>query len=99
MTDNIFIAVRYDLMNFAAARIARFREQGKNSSQWDMAITGPDGDEIGKAVEETEEMLETKYIRYCDPSQPLQLMTLLAARSSINQIRFPYASSPSMAQS
>jgi hypothetical protein len=32
--------------------------------------------------------METKYLRFCDPSQPLQLMALLGARSTTNLVRF-----------
>jgi len=50
--------------------------------------TGSDKVEIGDAFREVEEILETKYLRYCDPSQPLHLMTMLMARSAMNVVRF-----------
>ena len=88
MTDTVFIALRYELMNFAAARVARFREQGKSPSQWNLHASGIDKEEIEKAFKGYEEMLETKYLRYCDPSQPLQLITMLLARVAMNGARF-----------
>ncbi|KAL8738248.1 MAG: hypothetical protein Q9181_000928 [Wetmoreana brouardii] len=39
-------------------------------------------------IKNMEDMLETKYLRFCDPSQPLQFMTLLGARVSTNLMRF-----------
>lgn len=88
VTDNVFVALRYELTNFAAARVTSFREQGKYSSQWDLRASGSDRVAIDKAFEELEELLETKYLRYCDPSQPLHLMTMLTARTALNSVRF-----------
>lgn len=88
MTDFVFIALRCELSKFAAARVSRFRQQGKNSSQFDLRASGEEQMEIDKAFKEIEEALETKYIRYCDPSQPLQLLTILIARFSMNIVRF-----------
>ena len=88
LTDMAFVAMRYELTNFAAARIASFRQQGIDSSQWNLHATGSDRAKIDGAFRELEEILETKYIRYCDPSQPLHLMTMLMARSAMNIVRF-----------
>ena len=88
LTDIVFVALRHELANFAAGRIARFRQQGKSSSQWDLHASGSEKVEIDEAFRELEEILETKYLRYCDPSQPLHLMTMLTARFSMNIVRF-----------
>lgn len=88
MTDFVFCALRYELTKLAAGRIARFREQGKSHSQWDLRASGPDKDEIEAACKETEEQLETRYLRYCDPSQPLHLLVMILARSAMNNILF-----------
>jgi hypothetical protein len=88
LTDMSFIALRCEVANFAAARVARFREKGKNPSQWYLAASGIEKVKIDEAFKDVEELLETKYIRYCDPSQPLHLMTMLTARFSMNIIRF-----------
>lgn len=87
LTDNIFIAVRYELANFAASRVAKFRQEGINPSQWDLHASGSVV-ERGESLKEIEEILETKYLRYCDPTQPLHLLTMLAARLSMNTVRF-----------
>lgn len=39
-------------------------------------------------IKELEDMIETKYLRFCDPSQPLQLMVLLGARTATNLMHF-----------
>ena len=88
MTDFVFIALRCELSKFAAGRVSKFRQQGKSPSQFDLRVSGEDKIELDKAFKEIEEALETKYIRYCDPSQPLQLLTTLIARFSMNIIRF-----------
>ena len=87
LTDNIFIAVRYELARFAASRVAKFRQSGIDPNRWDIHATESKimGDE---ALKEIEELLETKYLRYCDPTQPLHLLTLLTARLSMNNVRF-----------
>ena len=89
LTDIAFVALRYELANFAAARVAKFRQQEKNSSQWDQDLaSGGDKVETDEAFKEIEGLLEIKYLRYCDPSQPLHLITMLMARASMNTIRF-----------
>ncbi|KAI1103186.1 mitogen-activated protein kinase [Jackrogersella minutella] len=89
LTDIAFVSVRYEFANFTAGRVAKFRQEGKNSSQWDRDLaSGGDKNEIDEAIREIEGLLEMKFLRYCDPSQPLHLMTMLMARSSINTLRF-----------
>jgi hypothetical protein len=88
LTDVGFVAMRHELATFAAARIAKFRQQGKSSSQFHLHASGNDKIDIEDAFKEVEEILEMKYLRYCDPSLPLHLMVMLIARLSINVIRF-----------
>ena len=88
MTDLVFVALRCDFAQFAVERVSRFRQQGKTSSQFELSASGEDKIEINQAFKEMEETLETKYIRYCDPSQPLHLLTMLIARFSMNVVRF-----------
>ncbi|KAL7796374.1 mitogen-activated protein kinase [Trichoderma afarasin] len=89
LTDMTFLAIRYDLLWFADARVAKFRHQGKSLSQWDQDFaSGGDKAETDQGVKEIEEHLEKKYLRRCDPSQPLQLMSMLMARAAIDTLRF-----------
>ncbi|KAF2197055.1 hypothetical protein GQ43DRAFT_425355 [Delitschia confertaspora ATCC 74209] len=84
LTDMAFVSVRYELARFAAGRVTKFRQQGKNVSQWERDLASGNDE----ALKEIEGLLEKKYLCYCDPSQPLHLMTMLMARSAINTIRF-----------
>jgi hypothetical protein len=88
ITDVIFVAFRCELANFAAGRVATLRRQGTDSSHWN--LDSPDGNQGGQenSVKELEEILETKYLRYCDPSQPLHLVTMLVARYAMNVVNF-----------
>lgn len=89
LTDIAFVAVRYELFHLATARVTKFRQQGKHSSQWDRDLASGDGQiTMDESSKEVERLLEDKYLRYCDPSQPLHLITMLMARSAINTIRF-----------
>ena len=88
VTDFVFVATRYEFLNFAARRITKFREQGKSASQWDLTASGGDKAEIDNDSREVENVIETKYLRYLDPSQPLHLLTMVVARFAMNVIRF-----------
>lgn len=88
VTDMVFVAWRDELAKFTAGRITMFRRQGKAPVQWELRASGSDEVEIGKACKELEDIFETKYLRYCDPSQPLHLMTMLMGRFAMNVIRF-----------
>ena len=85
MTDALLIVVRQEFSRFAAGRIAKLRQEGNKSN-----LFGPrliQRAEMDEAFRELEKMLEMKYLRYCDPSQPLHLMTMLFARSAICNLR------------
>ncbi|KAH8700692.1 hypothetical protein BGW36DRAFT_374788 [Talaromyces proteolyticus] len=88
LTDLVFVSLKCELLNYAANRAARLRQQGKASNPWDPPTPGSDTADIDESFKEIEVLLETKYLRYCDPSQPLHLMAMLMARCSINIIRF-----------
>lgn len=86
LTDCVFIALRGEMSYFAGGRIAKFRQQGKGPSQWDLHTR--DKGEMDQAIKEVEELLEMKFLRYCDPSQPLHLMAMVMVRLSLNVMRF-----------
>ncbi|KAI1078391.1 fungal-specific transcription factor domain-containing protein [Whalleya microplaca] len=88
LTDAVFISLKCELLNYAAERAAKSRQKGENSSRSDLYTLGSDTAEIDNSLNEIEELLETKYLRYCDPSQPLHLMAMLFARCSIHIVRF-----------
>lgn len=91
LTDMTFLAIRYDLLQFAATRLANFRHLGKDINKWDDDLASKREKTETQTETETEQIeqhLETRYLRHCDPSQPLQLMSMLMARAAIDTIRF-----------
>ena len=88
MTDFVFHAVRYELTKLAVGVISKFRESGKEFDQWDLRATGEDRLAIEFATSELGEVIEVKYLRYCDPTQPLHLLLMIMARSALNNIIF-----------
>jgi hypothetical protein len=87
-TEMIWCALRSDLATFAAGQIAKMKNtsQFKFSSEEYAALD--DMKLKDDFIKDLEDLLETKYLRFCDPSQPLQLLTLLGARMSTNIVRF-----------
>lgn len=90
ITDVVFVAFRCEMMGFAVSQIARFRKQGLNMTQWNLDETrdGYSKGEMNHAVQELQDKLETKYLRYLDPSQPLHLLTMLVGRYGMNVVTF-----------
>lgn len=88
ITQASFVVFRHELLKFAADQIVRLRDQGKTLSQWELHATNAFMDDIDKAIDDLEQLLETRYIRYCDPCQPLHLLVMLTARFAVNSARF-----------
>ncbi|KAF1936489.1 hypothetical protein EJ02DRAFT_480139 [Clathrospora elynae] len=88
ITDFAFVALRCEMAKFAADCVAIFHRQGKNASQWNLDVSANDREGRGNAAKILEETLETKYLRYCDLSQPLHLVTMLVTRYGLNVVRF-----------
>ncbi|KAH3934527.1 hypothetical protein HBH70_048500 [Parastagonospora nodorum] len=88
LTDAAFVAFKFEMTKFAAGRISIFRKRGIDSSQWNLDIPGNDKEEIQTSAETLREALEMKYLRYCDPSQPLHLVLLLVGRYGMNIVTF-----------
>ncbi|KAL8871042.1 MAG: hypothetical protein Q9174_003045 [Haloplaca sp. 1 TL-2023] len=87
-TEMMWIMFRSDMANFAATQTETLQKEGKpwimseeNAVMDDLAAK----DDIIKAMED---MFETKYFRFCDPTKPLHLLTLVAGRMALNLIRF-----------
>ncbi|KAL5116389.1 hypothetical protein ACEQ8H_005737 [Pleosporales sp. CAS-2024a] len=88
LTDAAFVACKFEMTQFAALRIASFRKQGKEPSQWNLDTPSSDRGETQASAETLEETIEIKYMRYCDPSQPLHLVLLLVGRYGLNIVAF-----------
>jgi hypothetical protein len=88
LTDASFVAFKFEMTKFAASRITNFRKLGKDPSEWNLDTADNDQDETRASVWTLQEALEMKYLRYCDPSQPLHLVLLLIGRYAINIVSF-----------
>lgn len=87
-TEMIWCALRSDLASFAAAQKAKLQKPGKSWLTSDEYSAMDDLKIKDGFIKEMEDMIEAKYLRFCDPSQPLQLHVLLGARCSTNLVRF-----------
>lgn len=85
--DMVFCALRFDLRTYWMIYKDEKSQQGKEDHFYFGAGFDFSMDERDKAIDEFERVLETKYIRYCDPSQPIQLMASLLARSAVGTSR------------
>jgi hypothetical protein len=88
LTDASFVAFKFEMTKFAGSRIANFRKLGKDPSDWNLDTADNDKDETRASVKILQETLEMKYLRYCDPSQPLHLALLLIGRYGMNIVTF-----------
>jgi hypothetical protein len=88
LTDIVFVSLKCDLLRHTAEYVASLRQRGIKSNPWEPHPPEDGVIQMDESFNELEELLETKYLRYCDPSQPLHLMTMLMARCSMNIIRF-----------
>lgn len=88
LTDMIFCVFKSELGCYVARNIIKVRQQGNDGFRWDDPATRDGMKLMNEIVDEIEEILETKYLRFCDPSQPLQLMTMIFARSAVDTGRF-----------
>ena len=88
LTDMTFFIFKTELASFASRGGAKLRQQGKNTDQLDDVAARSDQKTKEEFIKEIEEILEERYLSYCDPSQPLQLLTMLVARFSVNVVRF-----------
>ena len=87
-TEMIWCVLRSDLASSAAIQKARKQKLGKAGFTSDEYAAMDDLKSKDGFINEIEDMIETKYLRFCDPCQPLQLLTLLGGRFSTNLIRF-----------
>ncbi|OAL24430.1 hypothetical protein AYO20_10656 [Fonsecaea nubica] len=87
-TEMIWCMVRSTMATFAAgqtAKMAKLRKVAFTSDEYPAIDDLERKDDFIKGVED---ILETKHLRFCDPSQPLQLMALVGGRTATNLVRF-----------
>ena len=88
LTDAVFVVTRCEMGKFAATRVAALRQEGKHPSQMNLDHSGKNKEDRESMIQGLEEAIETKHLRYCDPSQPLHFVTMLVARYGLNVARF-----------
>lgn len=87
-TEMVWVMFRAELASFAATQIARMQKLGKTAAFSSEEYAAMDDLKIKDVfIGELLDLLETKYLRFCDPSDPLQFLTLVAGRASMNIIR------------
>ena len=86
--DMIFVSLRSQLGHFAQKLNAKKLKEGMSSNWWNDAASTADMAEKEAGLRGVEEMFELKFLRYCDPSDPLQFMSMLFARMAMNHGRF-----------
>lgn len=94
-TEAIFSVVRYELANFI--RHSTFYLDFSSPALKPIAKGGPVVQ--GSAVTAMEEAIEDRFLRFCDPENPLQFMTIWTARSQLAKLKLiehysRYLSSP-----
>ena len=79
-TDITFCLARTEM----GGMIKKIRPAGGNwAHTWDTM----DPDALGARLDELEEVVESKYVRYCDISVPSQCLTIAMCRAGINSMR------------
>lgn len=87
-TDVIFCAVMSEFYAFAERMAALNRKHGGYDSLANDFSSKDSNMPRDEDIQDLEDSIEGKYLRYCDPSDALQLMTILFARLSLNVARF-----------
>jgi hypothetical protein len=88
LTDALFVVTRCEMGKFAAPRIAALREKGMDPRQMNLDHSAKSKTDRENLIHELENAIETKHLRYCDPSQPLHLVAMVVARYGLNVARF-----------
>lgn len=82
VTDMVFCVLRSQLGTFAAAHAEKFVHHGGSGALWSDYAPARETGQKDALVDGLKDVFELKYLRHCDPSEPLQLMTMLFARSA-----------------
>ena len=88
-TEMLWVMFRTELSGFARGQVARMKKAGiPNDVSPEEFLIMDDLEHKDRLVEQVKDLMETKYLRYCDPTQPLHLFTLLATRAALKLMRF-----------
>jgi hypothetical protein len=79
-SEMIFCLSRIELSNFYTRTGVKMKEIGAS-------IEFKDAEEIERLINEVEDSIETKFLRYCDIVNPLHILTTGIVRSATNAVR------------
>jgi hypothetical protein len=79
-TEMIFALSRIELSNF-------YNQTGVKLKEIGATIQFRDAEDIERLINEVEDLIETKFLRYCDILNPLHFFTTGITRSAINAVR------------
>ena len=85
--EMILWSIQSEFFNFWIKHaISKYKQNEDVSGLWDNYNSKDQISEMDQAIEQLEQIVETKYVRYCDPSVPEQLMALILARMAIKKM-------------
>lgn len=87
-TDMMFCMIRIDICDHVANRALKLMQAGKDISSWDEAWSEQAEIDKDLAMKQLQDHMESRFIRFCDPAEPLHLMTMIIARSALDMYRF-----------
>jgi hypothetical protein len=87
-TEMIWCILRSEFAIFATSQHAKVHKLAKSGFISEQYAAMDDLEKKDAFVAEIEDMIETKFLRFCDPSDPLQFMVLVIARCAVNLIQF-----------
>ena len=90
-SEMIFCLARIELSNFYTRTGVRMKDVGA-------AMQFKDANDIERLIDEVEDLIETKYLRYCDILNPLHFFTVGVVRSATNAVRLRNRMPPLMQQ-
>ncbi|KAI1082551.1 fungal-specific transcription factor domain-containing protein [Whalleya microplaca] len=79
-SEMIFCLTKAELSNFYTRTGVKIKDIGPTIELKDSA-------ELDRLIDEVEDTIESKYLRYCDIVTPLHFLTLAVVRSAINAVR------------
>ncbi|KAJ5346455.1 hypothetical protein N7541_008937 [Penicillium brevicompactum] len=79
-SEMIFCLSRMELSNFYIQTGAKLKERG-DAGQF------RDAEDTERLIDQVEDLIETKFLRYCDILNPLHFLTTGIVRSAINSVR------------
>ncbi|KAK5089701.1 hypothetical protein LTR24_005970 [Lithohypha guttulata] len=87
-TEMTFCLTRYELGQYWKRKLLTKEPSGNFSSMWSNYRQNASIEEKEKSIEDLEQTLEHKFVRFCDPSIPVEFLAILVTRAATNGMRF-----------